>query len=108
MSAGHQNQGSIGSDQSELSTLIRQGRLLSILGPTASGKTALAFELKERLGDQVDLISVDSVLVYRGLNIGSAKPSDEEQARYPHALIDIRDPSPVSYTHLTLPTKRIV
>ena len=80
-------------EPSELGAAIRQGELLSILGPTASGKTALAFALKERMGDQVELISVDSALVYRGLDIGSAKPSDEEQARYPHALIDIRDPS---------------
>ena len=93
MSTEHQNLGGLSLDQTELSTLIRQGQLLSIMGPTASGKTALAFELKERLGDQVDLISVDSVLVYRGLDIGSAKPSDEEQARYPHDLIDIRDPN---------------
>jgi tRNA dimethylallyltransferase len=79
------------------------------LGPTASGKTALAFELKERLGDQVDLISVDSVLVYRGLNIGSAKPSDEEQARYPHALIDIRDPSqPYSASEFVCDASRLI
>lgn len=61
------------------------------MGPTASGKTALACELYDHL--DCELISVDSALVYRGMDIGSAKPSADEQARYPHHLIDIRDPS---------------
>ncbi|MCW8126703.1 tRNA (adenosine(37)-N6)-dimethylallyltransferase MiaA [Microbulbifer halophilus] len=61
------------------------------MGPTASGKTDLAMALADRL--PVELISVDSALVYRGLDIGSAKPSPEELARYPHRLIDICDPS---------------
>ena len=59
-----------------------------LMGPTASGKTALA--LAERL--RVALISVDSALVYRGLDVGSAKPDRDVLARFPHALIDIRDP----------------
>ncbi len=62
-----------------------------LMGPTASGKTALAIALRQRL--PVDVISVDSALVYRGLDIGSAKPSLEEQAQAPHQLIDIRDPA---------------
>lgn len=62
-----------------------------LMGPTASGKTDLAIRLSESL--PCDLISVDSALVYRGMDIGSAKPSAEEQARAPHRLIDIRDPS---------------
>ncbi|WNZ58496.1 tRNA (adenosine(37)-N6)-dimethylallyltransferase MiaA [Microbulbifer sp. EKSA008] len=61
------------------------------MGPTASGKTDLAMALADRL--PVELISVDSALVYRGLDIGSAKPSVEELAAYPHRLIDICDPS---------------
>lgn len=61
------------------------------MGPTASGKTALACELFDSL--PCELISVDSALVYKDLNIGSAKPSPQEQAQYPHHLIDIRDPS---------------
>lgn len=61
------------------------------MGPTASGKTDLALELAEKLNGEI--ISVDSALVYRGLNIGAAKPSAEELARVPHHLIDIRDPS---------------
>ena len=62
-----------------------------LMGPTASGKTALACALSERFA--VGLISVDSALVYRGLDIGSAKPDAATLARYPHALIDIRDPA---------------
>jgi len=61
------------------------------MGPTASGKTDLAMALCEQL--PVELISVDSALVYRGLDIGSAKPSKDELIKYPHRLIDIRDPS---------------
>jgi len=64
-----------------------------VMGPTASGKTDLAMALYERL--PVELISVDSVLVYRGMDIGTAKPSQEELADYPHRLIDICDPSEV-------------
>ncbi|WP_317931455.1 tRNA (adenosine(37)-N6)-dimethylallyltransferase MiaA [Halioxenophilus sp. WMMB6] len=61
------------------------------MGATASGKTALAMGLAERL--PVELISVDSALVYRGMDIGSAKPTPAEQALVPHRLIDLRDPS---------------
>ena len=61
-----------------------------IVGPTASGKTALAAELAKRFKSVV--ISADSVAIYRGLDIGSAKPSDEEKAIAPHKLIDIVDP----------------
>jgi tRNA dimethylallyltransferase len=61
------------------------------MGPTASGKTALACALSERF--PLGLISVDSALVYRGLDIGSAKPDAATLARYPHELIDIRDPA---------------
>jgi len=62
-----------------------------LMGPTASGKTALAMALAERL--PVEIISVDSALVYRGLDIGSAKPDAAMQARVPHHLIDILDPA---------------
>jgi tRNA dimethylallyltransferase len=62
-----------------------------VMGPTASGKTALACALARRF--RVGLISVDSALVYRGLDIGSAKPDAATLAEYPHRLIDIRDPS---------------
>ncbi|MFZ5936246.1 tRNA (adenosine(37)-N6)-dimethylallyltransferase MiaA [Pseudomonas sp. HS6-2] len=62
-----------------------------LMGPTAAGKTDLAIELTKVL--PCELISVDSALVYRGLDIGSAKPSKEILAAYPHRLIDIRDPA---------------
>lgn len=61
------------------------------MGPTASGKTALAIELVEQ--HNCEIISVDSALIYRGMDIGSAKPNSEELERAPHRLIDIRDPS---------------
>ena len=61
-----------------------------LMGPTAAGKTALALALHDAL--PVEIISVDSSQVYRGMDIGTAKPSREEQARAPHRLIDIRDP----------------
>lgn len=60
------------------------------MGPTASGKTALALEWAQRLGGEI--VSVDSALVYRGLDIGSAKPTPAERAAVPHHLIDIREP----------------
>lgn len=64
--------------------------VISLMGPTAAGKTALALALAERL--PVDIVSVDASQVYRGLDIGTAKPSRDEQRRFPHRLIDIRDP----------------
>jgi len=67
------------------------GPVVCLMGPTASGKTALAIELAQRF--PMDVISVDSALVYRGLDIGSAKPSAEEQRLAPHRLIDICDPA---------------
>ena len=62
-----------------------------IMGPTASGKTDLATELRKHL--PVDLISVDSAQIYRQLDIGSAKPDAMTLADHPHRLIDIRDPA---------------
>jgi tRNA dimethylallyltransferase len=62
-----------------------------LMGPTASGKTALAIEMRKRL--PVDIISVDSALVYRGMDVGTAKPDAETLKVAPHALIDIRDPA---------------
>lgn len=64
---------------------------LFLMGPTASGKTALALELAQHL--PVEIISVDSAMVYRGMDIGTSKPSAVELASVPHHLIDIRDPS---------------
>jgi tRNA dimethylallyltransferase len=68
---------------------------LCIAGPTASGKTALSLALAEAVQTRwpVELISVDSALVYRGMDIGTAKPSAAERARLPHHLIDLLDPT---------------
>lgn len=63
---------------------------IAIMGPTASGKTAFALEIAARFGGEI--VSVDSALVYRGLDIGAAKPTPDEQARVPHHLLDVRDP----------------
>lgn len=72
------------------STLDRRPGWLAIAGPTASGKTALALALAQRW--PVEIISVDSALVFRGMDIGTAKPSAAELASVPHHLVDIRDP----------------
>lgn len=61
-----------------------------LMGPTAAGKTDLAIELREALNGEI--VSVDSAMIYRGMDIGSAKPSADELRRAPHRLIDIRDP----------------
>ncbi len=60
-----------------------------LLGPTGSGKTALSLELGERFGGEI--VSCDSVAVYRGMDLGTAKPTKEERARLPHHLIDVAD-----------------
>ena len=64
---------------------------LFLMGPTASGKTDLAVQLVERL--PMDIISVDSALIYRGMDIGTAKPDAATLARAPHRLIDFLDPA---------------
>jgi tRNA dimethylallyltransferase len=61
-----------------------------VVGPTASGKTALALELAERLGSEI--VSADSMQIYRGMEIGTAAPSAEEQARIPHHFVSMLDP----------------
>jgi tRNA dimethylallyltransferase len=63
---------------------------IALMGPTASGKTALALEWAQRLDGEI--VSVDSALVYRGLDIGAAKPTAAEQAVVPHHMLDLRDP----------------
>jgi tRNA dimethylallyltransferase len=67
---------------------------LALVGPTASGKTAAALALAQHLHHQggIEIISVDSALVYRGMDIGTAKPLDSELALVPHHLVNIRDP----------------
>ena len=64
--------------------------MIAIVGPTASGKSALAMRVAERLG--AEIVSADSRQVYRGMDIGTAKPTAEERARIRHHLIDVADP----------------
>jgi len=70
---------------------MNQPLAIFLMGPTASGKTGLAVELVQRL--PLEIISVDSALVYRGMDIGTAKPDEATLAVAPHRLIDIRDPA---------------
>jgi len=63
---------------------------ICIMGPTASGKSKLALQLAQKINGEI--ISVDSAIIYRGMNIGTAKPSKTEREKIPHYLIDIRDP----------------
>jgi tRNA dimethylallyltransferase len=65
--------------------------MFAVVGPTASGKTEAALELAGELG--AEIVSVDSMLVYRGMDVGTAKPSQEQQARVPHHLLDLAAPS---------------
>jgi tRNA dimethylallyltransferase len=69
--------------------------LFLIVGPTAVGKTELAIQLAERLPGGGEIVSADSRLFYRGMDIGTAKPTPDEQARVPHHLIDIADPDEI-------------
>ncbi|MCZ6643749.1 MAG: tRNA (adenosine(37)-N6)-dimethylallyltransferase MiaA, partial [Gammaproteobacteria bacterium] len=66
-------------------------RVLALIGPTAVGKTEIAIQIARRL--PISLISLDSVMVYRDMDIGSAKPTPAVLREYPHALVNIRDPS---------------
>src|SRR5690606_18011461 len=63
---------------------------IALMGPTASGKSALALEWAQRIGGEI--VSVDSALVYRGLDIGAAKPDPAERAAVPHHVVDVREP----------------
>ncbi len=66
-------------------------RVVALLGPTASGKTALALQWAKQA--PVEIINMDSALIYKGMDIGTAKPSAQERAQVPHHLIDILDPA---------------
>jgi tRNA dimethylallyltransferase len=66
---------------------------IGLAGPTASGKSAAALALAGTLGRPVEIVSVDSALVYRGMDIGTAKPSPAERAAVPHHLLDLLDPA---------------
>lgn len=73
----------------------RAARVVSIAGPTASGKTGLGIAIARRLaerGERAEIVNADAYQMYRGMDIGTAKPTAEEQAAVPHHLIDIIDP----------------
>jgi tRNA dimethylallyltransferase len=70
---------------------VESAGVVFLMGPTASGKTELAVEMAERFA--MEIVSVDSALVYRGMDIGTAKPDATLLARAPHHLIDVRDPA---------------
>jgi tRNA dimethylallyltransferase len=74
-------------------------RWVAVVGPTAAGKSAFGLALAEALGE--DLASVDSVQIYRGLDIGSAKPDADMRARIPHHLIDLVEPDDESFTAIS-------
>lgn len=65
---------------------------LALVGPTAVGKSAVALTIAEALGD-VEIVSVDSMQVYRGMDVGTASPSASDRARVPHHLVDVADPA---------------
>lgn len=84
-----------GADHDEGAAPLSGPPVLVLMGPTASGKTDLALELVDALAADIpcELVSVDSALVYRGLDIGTAKPPPAVLAAYPHRLVDICDPA---------------
>jgi tRNA dimethylallyltransferase len=66
-------------------------RLLALVGPTASGKTEASIEIAKAL--DAEIVCVDSMLVYRGMDVGTAKPTAEQRRQVPHHLVDIADPT---------------
>ncbi len=90
-----------------MTTNVSSPRALCLAGPTASGKTAVALALAETL--PVEIVSVDSALVYRGMDIGTAKPSAAELAAVPHHLIDILEPTAAySAARFVADTQRLI
>jgi len=81
--------------------------LVVILGPTAVGKSEVAIQLAERLGGEI--VSADTRLFYRGMDIGTAKPSPEERSRVPHHLIDVADPDEIwSLAQYKVEARRVI
>ena len=78
-------------------------KALFLLGPTASGKTAIALDLAARF--PAEIVSLDSAQVYRGMDIGTAKPGAAERARVPHHLIDILEPVEAYSAGASAPTR---
>lgn len=88
-------------------TLDTRPRAIALMGPTASGKSAYALDLAQRLGGEI--VSVDSALVYRGLDIGAAKPTRDELALVPHHLVDLREPwQPYSAAEFAADARRAI
>jgi len=86
---------------------ITNYQLLFVVGPTAVGKSSFAIELADRIGGEI--ISADSRYLYRGMDIGTAKPSREDRARVPHHLIDVADPDqPWSLAEYIPECKRLI
>ncbi|MBK0392891.1 tRNA (adenosine(37)-N6)-dimethylallyltransferase MiaA [Ramlibacter algicola] len=82
-------------------------RFLALAGPTASGKSDAALALARELGGEI--VSVDSALVYRGMDIGTAKPTAAERAAVPHHLVDIREPTqPYSAAEFSADARRVI
>ena len=77
---------------------MRDPRAILILGPTASGKSALALALSQSLRDECEIVSADSMQIYTGMNVGTAKPSMQERAAVRHHLIDIESPYHEGFT----------
>ena len=84
---------------------MQENKIIVICGATASGKTGLAVDLARQIGSEI--ISADCMLVYKGLNIGTAKPTEEEKAGIPHHMIDVISPtekfSVSDYEQMALP-----
>ena len=91
----------------DMAALVKNKTVLAIMGPTATGKTALALQLATKL--PIEIISVDSALIYRDMDIGTAKPTADELAAVPHHLINILDPAQAySASEFVSDSKRLV
>ncbi|MBL9140429.1 MAG: tRNA (adenosine(37)-N6)-dimethylallyltransferase MiaA, partial [Phycisphaerae bacterium] len=77
---------------------VQQARTVLVLGPTASGKSALAMALAFRMPGGAEIVSADSMQIYRGMDIGTAKATPAERAQVPHHLIDVTDPHQEGFT----------
>jgi tRNA dimethylallyltransferase len=71
--------------------MVNKPKIIAIVGPTASGKTALGIALARKFRGEI--VSADSRQIYRGMDVGTAKPTEEERRAIPHHLIDIKDPN---------------
>ncbi len=91
MKASEAEQGALG-NPAALDEPAERIRVGFIVGPTGTGKSRLAMQIAERLGGAIEIVNADSRQFYRGMDIGTAKPSREDRRRTAHHLIDVRDP----------------